>query len=102
MIGNGDNLQRNTHVDIPLYTGPEAGYVKDLVTVALQNELNENHTGYRVTNGENTVRLIGEGPYSKNRLFLIAKQAILQDINSEEGKKDSPLRPSLERPFYLS
>ncbi len=77
----------NVKVDIPFYVGSESKYGTRVVRTALRKELEGNLESYQFVPGKNgAVRLVGEGPYSKSKLFGIIKQAILERIQKKHSK----------------
>jgi hypothetical protein len=86
MLVNVDNLQINQKVDIPFYVGTEPKYGTHVVRTALEKKLGSLE-GYQFVPGESGyMKFIGEGPYSKARLFGAIKQSILERVRKKYSK----------------
>jgi len=79
-------FQRNVNVDAILYKGSQTTYVSRIVRAALKKVLGRDFNNYEITNGDDTVRIKGEGPYSKSKLFDIVRQAMLKRIKKPYSK----------------
>ena len=100
MLENKKNSQNPVSLKITLYSGQHTSYVSRVVRTALRRVLGRDMEGYEVTDGNGTVKLTGEGPYTKNKLFEIAKQAILGRINPK-SKRPTKLQSEVKSPLFL-
>ena len=88
-------MLENVKVDIPFYVGPESKYGIRVVRTALEKELGSLEGYQFVSFGNDAVKFIGEGPYSKSRLFGIIKKAILERIQKKYSKYRSLVKGKL-------
>lgn len=106
MATNVNYLQKNVSLEAVLYTGSQSTYVTRIIEAALRKALGKDFKSYEVTNGGNTVKLTGEGPYSKSKLFNIVRQAMLKRIKKRYSKfrteVKSPLTITIDYPRYFS
>lgn len=100
MATNGDYLQKNLSVEIPIHLGVNTEGISHAYDVLTRAFSENGISGYKfVHDGNGTLTLTGEGPYRKTELLKVVKEAMLKDI-SPKNKKKSPLRSSLEKSCF--
>lgn len=100
MAVNGSYSQKNvslSFIEAIIYRGPQPTYITRISRAALKKELPKDFKLYEVTNGGKSVKIKGEGPYSKGRLFDIVRQAMLKRIK----KRYSKLRTEVQAPLTI-